>query len=202
MKSKAYCSLLFSVFMLFFTTVISDKMIATESLRGTLELEWLQHREGPVYPLQECKRVFLDAFLDAYQNVSCQELGVEDKVTFLEEAFASVHQEFECNRSNVCLARVNGKVVGIMSVSLSEENSIYLSQLAVHPSYQRCGIGSRLVTSILQKFPDRNTIYLVIRLCNSKGRAFYEKFGFRLSPYMHVGYTPARYVGYEFQRKK
>lgn len=50
--------------------------------------------------------------------------------------------------------------------------------LLVHPKYQGCGIGARLLADILEKY--RDFLYVTVVPDEEKNVAFYKKYGFEL----------------------
>lgn len=78
-----------------------------------------------------------------------------------------------------------------------DRQSYYLAEMAVLPEYQRKGIGKQLVFSIFAEDQETRKILLVTEKGNTWSQDFYEKIGFKPSPFQHPDY-PANFIGYEF----
>lgn len=74
---------------------------------------------------------------------------------------------------------------------------IYIFQLAVKVDHWHRGIGKRLVFSAFDLFPETKSLVVIPRKINLMARNFYFKLGFIESLYMHPGYNPEKYIGYE-----
>jgi ribosomal protein S18 acetylase RimI-like enzyme len=81
------------------------------------------------------------------------------------------------------LARTDsGILVGAGNAKLvSEGAAIDVQRLYVHSAYQRQGIGSRLLRTMLATFPEAQMVELEVAELNELGRAFWTKSGFRES---------------------
>ena len=82
-----------------------------------------------------------------------------------------------------------GRVIGygIMSIAASEA---HILNLCVHPDYQRCGFGKRLLESLLcrARESDVEKVYLEVRPSNVAARKLYGAFGFE-----EIGLRPGYY---------
>jgi ribosomal protein S18 acetylase RimI-like enzyme len=56
-----------------------------------------------------------------------------------------------------------------------------IQRLYVHPSYQRQGIGSQLLRSLIAVFPEAQSLELEVAELNHMGRAFWTQHGFHES---------------------
>lgn len=72
----------------------------------------------------------------------------------------------------------DNKIVGIIS-AYHEQNRVHVSNLYIHPNFQKQGLGTVLLSSVFQQFP--NVIKFTLRVFekNIKARNFYLKQGFR-----------------------
>lgn len=188
-------SLLFSFF-LFINTIHSSTFI---SKTGT-EIEITDCQASD---LQACEIIFIKAFSKAYEQFGPDQLGVKDKLLFLQEAFADVYDDFEQGLQILSVAKSKEKIIGFVGFKKTEkEGEIYISQLAVDPDHWQDGIGSHLVFSSFTYFPGLKSLVVIPRKINATAREFYTKLGFVQSPYMHPGYNPERYIGYEWTASK
>lgn len=91
-------------------------------------------------------------------------------------------------------------------IIFSHEHSsevVYINQCAICPAEWKSGIATQLVKAILLVLPDTKKIQFVARRKNKIAQAFYahcaEKYPtLQQTDYMHDGYDPTVYQGYEF----
>lgn len=73
-----------------------------------------------------------------------------------------------------------GKIIGLTTAFISsEQDTIFMPRLYVHPKYQKLGIGTKLLTFALASFPNAKKMQLEVEPQNKKGISFYENHGFR-----------------------
>ena len=162
----------------------------------TLSLELCQEQDLPA-----CEVIFIDAFLKAYADFSVEELGINDKFLFLREAFADVYDDLKQGFQKLIVAKKEGRVIGFAGFKPTENpNQIYISQLAVDPDQWQLGIGTHLVYSVFNLYDNVESLVVIPRRINNTARFFYTNLGFIQSPYMHPGYNPEKYVGYEWSK--
>lgn len=151
--------------------------------------------------LKACQTVFVEAFSEAYRDFTPELLVVQDKLLFLQDAFADVYNDVCQNLQQLVVAKKDNQVIGFVGFKKTEKpHQIYISQLAVDPQYWQNGIGRELVFSALRLFADANQLVVIPRKINIVARGFYYKIGFVDSSYMHPGYSADRYVGYEWNK--
>jgi ribosomal protein S18 acetylase RimI-like enzyme len=190
--------LLFLAFCTLFITPVRASWIFIDKKDNAIELTWTEEEESN---LQGEESVFMKAFLEAYQAFTPQMLGIQDKYTFLQAAFADVRDDFLNKNGHFVSARKDGKVIGFVQFKETEvEHEIYIAQLAVDPDFWENGIGRELVYSIFKKRPQTNHLVVIPRRINDLARKFYAKLGFTVCSYMHPGYDPKKYIGYEWSR--
>ncbi len=84
-------------------------------------------------------------------------------------------------RSTRCytVARVDGLVVGYAGFLVSGEDA-HVTNIAVDPAWQRCGIGTRLLAHVVRSAVERGAHHLTleVRVSNSAAQSLYRKFGF------------------------
>lgn len=186
---------LFFLFLVFFSPleIISSIEFIDKSGENTL-LEDCQEND-----LVHCKEIFVQAFLKAYEELTPEQLGVEDKFLFLQDAFSDVYDDVHQGLQKIVVARQNGTIMGFVGFKKTEKpHQIYISQLAVLPQYWQRGLGTQLVFSALRLYDDVESLVVIPRKINHIAKQFYTKLGFVESSYMHPGYNPERYVGYEW----
>lgn len=149
--------------------------------------------------LMRCEEIFIKAFDKAYEEFTPEQLGVKDKLVFLKEAFADVYDDFASGSQKIIVAKCEGKIIGLAGFKETENSGeIYISQLAVDPAHWQQGIGKYLVFSSKEHFSGLKSLVVIQRKINVIARNFYKELGFKESTYMHSGYNPERYIGYEW----
>lgn len=120
----------------------------------------------------------------------------ENKVTAEELCFLQASVGFgQANRlqaetairnSLYCIsAKVHGQIAGMGRVIGDGARIFYLQDVFIAPGYQRRGIGTEIVTRLLQYIKDNafDQAYTTIGLMAAKGKEdFYIKLGFRIRP--------------------
>ncbi len=161
-----------------------------------IHFSWIEQSD-----LQQEERVFIDAFMEAYKDFSLDQLGIADKFAFLKGAFEDVREDYLNGTGLLLSATLNGKVIGFVGFKETEkEHEIYISQLAIDPAYWQNGIGKELVFSIFQIKKETTHLVVIPRRINEVARQFYMHLGFTISDYMHPGYDPNKYIGYEWSK--
>ncbi len=144
------------------------------------------------------EEVFINAFSEAYRDLY---LDVDNKYELLKNAFEDERNELNNDSKNIyCIsAKKDNKVVGYASFEEGDNPyEVYIRQMAVDPSCWSRGIGRNIVFAILDKLPDTKKIVLITRSTNNIACTFYRTLGFKNSEYMHEGYDPNVYQGFEY----
>ncbi len=151
--------------------------------------------------LDECCDVFVNAFLLAYEDLTLEQLGVQDKTLFLKDAFGDMYRDVQTGKQKLFVAKHQEKVIGFVSFEEAEKpHQIYIAHLAVDPNYWQEGIGKRLVFSALDAFEGVDRLVVITRKVNEVAKKFYQKLGFVSSSYIHPGYSSEKYIGYEWSK--
>lgn len=151
--------------------------------------------------LDVCRSIFVESFSLAYADFTPEELGVVDKRLFLEEAFDDLYNDVMLGLQSLIVAKKEGKVIGFAGFKETEiEHQIYITQLAVDPDHWHKGIGKHLVFSVFDIYENVQKLVVIPRRINQVARYFYFGLGFVESSYMHPGYNPQKYIGYEWTR--
>jgi len=81
----------------------------------------------------------------------------------------------------VLVAEVDGQVVGVIVGTISGSRA-YFYRLAVHPDYQRRGIGRRLVQALEERFREKGVtqIVIMVKQDNEQAIPFYESLGYEV----------------------
>ncbi|MFF1876493.1 GNAT family N-acetyltransferase [Leifsonia sp. NPDC058230] len=88
--------------------------------------------------------------------------------------------------SRVATAREDGRLVGLARVVTDGASILYLQDVLVEPAQQRIGLGRRLVTTILDEYPDVRQKVLITD--DEPGqKAFYESLGYGDTREAHGG---------------
>jgi GNAT superfamily N-acetyltransferase len=78
------------------------------------------------------------------------------------------------------------KLVGLLNALSDNVMTVYFHYMLVHPHYQFNGVGTKMMTIMLEKYKDFKTKFLV---SYESAEKFYETFG-----YKHVEKTTALYI--------
>ncbi len=89
-------------------------------------------------------------------------------------------QFYETCSDGFIVAEINGIVVGYIVGFQTLEQTGRIFSFAVHPDYQKRGIGSRLLKEMINLFSRAGVseIILEVRISNIRAKNFYEKYGF------------------------
>jgi GNAT superfamily N-acetyltransferase len=88
----------------------------------------------------------------------------------------SFDQSFAPDRCQVI--RVDGEDAGVLAVKETERR-IWLELIEIHPRWQRAGIGTSVIRSLLQRGEETNrSVALRVLRTNAPARSLYERLGF------------------------
>ena len=150
-------------------------------------LTWLL-LANPILQTDAIAHVFLKAFLEQDRSID-----------HLSDYFhGKIKPRLEENQFTMTVWDQD-KLIAFAIFEKWEEQSYYLAEMAVLPEYQKKGIGKQLVFSIFAEDREARKILLITKEDNKWAQAFYEKIGFKASPFQHPDY-PKDFVGYEFNR--
>ena len=76
-------------------------------------------------------------------------------------------------------AKIDSKIVGIITVKKDTSISIFINRLYIDPDYQKRGIGSQLLDSAIKYFPHTKIIKVDCEKQNTNACFFYNKKGFK-----------------------
>ena len=88
--------------------------------------------------------------------------------------------------SRVATAREDGRLVGLARVVTDGVSILYLQDVLVEPAQQRTGLGRRLVTALLDEYPDVRQKVLITD-DEPAQKAFYESLGYGDTREVHGG---------------
>ncbi|RLF11348.1 MAG: ribosomal-protein-alanine N-acetyltransferase [Thermoprotei archaeon] len=96
---------------------------------------------------------------------------------------------YHLHRDEFFVAEVKGKVVGY-AVGAVMKGRGHIISIAVDPEHQRKGIGTRLLTALMEQLEKRKVkgFRLEVKVDNEAARRFYEKHGFK-----QVGFVEGYY---------
>jgi ribosomal-protein-alanine N-acetyltransferase len=90
--------------------------------------------------------------------------------------------EMQQNRVARCwVMREDGRVIGYLCLwEIADE--LHITNIAVHPSFRRQGVGRALLGGVLDDARERRLrlVVLEVRPSNTEARTLYERFGFRV----------------------
>lgn len=154
--------------------------------------------------LQAEESVFISSFHKVYQDIPLKALNIKNVYTFLQNTFNDERKDFAKNDSNTqwVIATKKDLIVGYASFDIDlAEKIVYIRQLAVLPSQWRRKIGTNLVFSIKDRYPEIKRISFVTRKINQGGIEFFKTLNFKKSAFMHEDYNPELYEGYDLHLK-
>ncbi len=105
-----------------------------------------------------------------------------ERESFREEYPRGVFLVFlENNPDTFLVAEHNGRVVGYVMGYLRPDLEGHIMSIAVDPSYRGNGIGSALLTEVIERLINKGARYigLEVRVSNEKAIKLYERFGFK-----------------------
>jgi ribosomal protein S18 acetylase RimI-like enzyme len=76
------------------------------------------------------------------------------------------------------VAKVDGRIVGLITVLAVNREELLLSRLYVLPAYQGKGIGSGLLNAATASHPEAKSIRLAVEQQNARARSFWRGHGF------------------------
>ena len=153
-----------------------------------------------------CKKVGVDAFIKCYDPIPVEVLGQtsrEGMIQWLDVAFDEIYTNFlhAGERARWLTAKERGVPVGFLMIEMDHfPEEVYLAQMAVDPAYQRRGIATTMIFSLLDQLPETKKLVVITRKANEEAKALYRALGFTDSTYMHEGYSPQLYAGFEYSR--
>lgn len=120
---------------------------------------------------------------DAQRIVNARDQSFyDDYIRFGEcPGYHHTQEEMKCTiqKADVYLILVDGKMVGDVSVHQpSEDGSQWIGCLEIIPEYQNSGIGSEVLRTIFNLYPETPKWELETPIQNKRNCHFYEKAGF------------------------
>jgi len=105
-----------------------------------------------------------------------------ERVSFREQYPRGVFLIFlENNPDTFLVAEYNGKVIGYVMAYLRPDLEGHVMSIAVDPDYRGRGIGSALLSEVIERLAARGAkwIGLEVRVSNENAIKLYERFGFK-----------------------
>lgn len=124
----------------------------------------------------EIRQMTIDDYDDIYQLwLSCPGMGLND----LDDSKEGIQRFLDRNPETCFVSVEDKKIIGVIMAG-NDGRRGYIYHTAVHPHYQKQGIGSSLVQKVLKVLESIgiNKVALVVFARNEKGNAFWEKQGF------------------------
>src|SRR5947209_4368921 len=79
-----------------------------DSDKEVIIFDWVQ----PGSSLSEEEKLFVKTFTEGYKKFTPADLGIEDKLLFLKDAFSDVRKDFNEDRALILTAKRNGRMIG------------------------------------------------------------------------------------------
>ncbi len=129
---------------------------------GRLPLSMVVVRPAKLFDMPEIVRIERASFREQYPR------GVF--LVFLEN-----------NPDTFLVAEYNGRIIGYVMAYLRPDLEGHIMSIAVDPAYRGNGIGSALLTEVIERLAARGAkwIGLEVRVSNQNAIKLYERFGFR-----------------------
>ena len=125
----------------------------------------------------EIKRVLKETWVDTYLTLLSAE--TIEQITAVWHAPERLSAEIENPHLYFADAKEeSGKIVGLITAVPLNDDVIVIARLYVLPTYQRQGIGGRLMEQAVHMFPQHTVLRLDVEAENEKGLAFYRQHGF------------------------
>ena len=122
------------------------------------------------------KELLSNVWNDTYKDIIPQ--NVIDEITSSWHSIENLKNQIIDKNTIFEIAEENKKIVGLL-MAKNSGNKFYLSRLYVLPSYQRKGIGKKLLNNLIIS-NNVNEIELEVEEKNKKGIEFYKKEGFEV----------------------
>jgi ribosomal protein S18 acetylase RimI-like enzyme len=91
---------------------------------------------------------------------------------------ALLRAQIESDTLYFAVARLDGEVVGLITVAETSPVEVHLLRLYVLPRHQRKGIGTALLDSALARYPAARTVRLEVERQNEKGVSYWQRHHF------------------------
>ncbi|QDA32080.1 ribosomal-protein-alanine N-acetyltransferase [Thermococcus indicus] len=136
--------------------------VSIRQFGGRVPLAMVAIRPARLFDIPEVMRIERESFREDYPR------GVF--LVFLEN-----------NPDTFLVAEYNGKVIGYVMGYLRPDLEGHIMSIAVDPAYRGNGIGSALLTEVIERLINRGARYigLEVRVSNENAIKLYERFGFR-----------------------
>lgn len=86
----------------------------------------------------------------------------------------------KCDAAIFLVAEIDGKIIGCIRATYDGSRAM-IHLLSVHPEYQHCGIGRKLVKSIIKLLNGRGAPTVSVTVTNAS-KGFWDKLGFTEIP--------------------
>ena len=140
---------------------------------------------------QEITRINVQAFTELYAPYSATELGLAAETTkadFIRRLVDEPIAAFKQGQHHIATISLLDKVVGFVMCTNINSRDVFISLIAVKPLHYlsgkhakiNIGLGTQLIESVINKFPDANTVKLDTRTLNYSGIDFYRHLGFQI----------------------
>ncbi|MBX7066327.1 MAG: GNAT family N-acetyltransferase [Parachlamydiales bacterium] len=165
---------------------------------GSISYEW---ETLPNY--NESREVFMNAFIDGYGSIPLEAFNKSSREELNQWIGVAFDEYYFMNAPQVrwLTAKENGTFVGCLAIEMEKyPEEIYLAQMAIDPAFQRQGIGTAMIRSIIEQESEVSRFVVITRKVNQAATEFYHSLGFIDSDYIHEGYSKEIYTGFEFKR--
>lgn len=116
-------------------------------------------------------------FQDHHEGMDWQALEALFELTDLNGRKGDKLRRAFLNSTTVCYAFDRDRLVGVARAISDGEYHAVIYDVAVHPDYQRCGLGQQIMTRLQEKLP----VWRTMLIASSNVQGFYGQLGF--APY-------------------
>ena len=126
--------------------------------------------ENDIDAIQEVLRA---TWMDTYASYLAP--ATIEQVTTAWHAPELLRSQIESDTDYFAVARLDGEIVGLVTVVEGSPPDVHLLRLYVLPRHQRKGIGTALLDAALSRYPAARTVRLEVEEQNEKGISYWRR---------------------------
>jgi N-acetylglutamate synthase-like GNAT family acetyltransferase len=149
-----------------------------------VELENINFSKARMQDIKDIHSVLLKAF-ESYNNDYTNDAYIATVLSTTEIKNRILGEKYE-----IYVITINKKIIGTVSISKKNKYKLYIRSMAVHPNYQKRGIGHFILNKIIELAKKNNIEYIFLDTSKLLKEAveFYKKFGFVFTGVKHDFY--------------
>lgn len=147
----------------------------------------------------QAEEIYKKTFFEVYKDYTAEQMYLENKPDFfkirIQDAFEQEEKDFYARKSNsiflVGVDVVSNKVIAFASYDVNgalNGSKIYIRQLVIDSSYNRCGLGTALIFDTIEIIAPNYPVEITVctRSINQPAIAFYHSLNFKDVPIKDV----------------